>query len=145
MTAPLPYPYIVVRCDLAIDGVDAHAVRQVSRDVWFEHPAGRALVEKELRFTAAQHIVEKLTPPVYEVNPDTLRAEESTISRAEALRLAEAHGKALLTIADRLRAAGENYAVTDAYRAVETVHALVEKLAGDEGRLPVRPGNMTTT
>lgn len=139
MTNPLPY--IVVRCDLAIDGVDAHAVRHVSRDVWFEHPDVRALVEKELRFTAAQHIVEKLAPPVYEVNPDTLRAEESTISRAEALRLAEGHGKALRAVADRLHAAGENYAVTDANRAVDAVRALVEKLAGDEGRLPVRPGD----
>ncbi|WP_060905338.1 hypothetical protein [Streptomyces scabiei] len=146
MSGTLPFSdpaYVTVRCDLTLDDVQATAVRMVHREIWSDHSGARAHVERELQLGVAQKIVEKLAPSVFEVRADTLCAEEH-ISRAEALRLAQAYTKAIADLSARLEAAGENYAVMDACRAADAGRALVEKLAGYEGRLPVRPGEGTS-
>lgn len=130
---------VAVRCELTIDGVQATAARLVHRDIWAGTPGMREAVERELRRDVAEQIVTKLAPAVVEVRTGSL-VPEGSISRAEALRLAQAHTKSLADLADRLEAAGENYAVMDARRAVEAGRLLVAKLEGDTGRLPVRPG-----
>ncbi|MGW1497565.1 hypothetical protein ACWCQW_03055 [Streptomyces mirabilis] len=135
---------VIARCTLTLDGVQASAARQVHSDIWHD-PGARGHVEREMRLAVAQTIVEKIAPPVFEVDPGSLRRAEESISRAEALRLAKAHTNALVQLASRLEAAGENYAVVDALRAVEAGRMLVAKLESDEGRLPVRPGEEPTT
>jgi len=141
MTEPWTHPsYVAIfRCDLTIDGVQASAFQQVDRILMQERPDFRAHVERELRCKVVEEIVEKLTPPVFEVQAGSLTRDEARVSRDEALRLAQVHAKALAELAPRLEEAGENYALTDAWQARDSVQALVDKLAGDDGRLPTDP------
>lgn len=142
MSEDWPYhpAYITLRCDLVVNGVQVSIVQPASREVWESNPHLRTRIEADLRRALGMQIAEKLAPPVFEVRQDTLARDEARIDRTEALRLAEAHSKALADLCSRLEAAGENYAVMDARQAADAARALVAKLEGDEGRLPVRPG-----
>lgn len=126
------------RCGLTVDGVPVSAYQQVDRFLLANHPEVRAQVEHDLRFAVAREIVEKVAPAVEEVDAGGMEAE-ARLSRDEALRLAQGHVKALADLASRLKEAGENYALMDAWQARDAAQALVEKLDGDDGRLPTDP------
>ena len=126
------------RCSLDVDGERVTVYKQVDRILLTGRPELRDRVERELRFDLAREIVEKLAPEVEEVSADG-RSSEGRVSRDEALRLARAQAKALVRLAERLEEAGENYALRDAWQARDAALALVEKLEGDEGRLPTDP------
>jgi hypothetical protein len=126
------------RCSLDVDGERVSVYRQVDRMLLVGNPQVRDRVEHDLRFAVAREIVEKLAPEVEEVSPDGA-TPEGRVSRDEAVRLAKAQAKALARLAERLEEAGENYALRDAWQARDAAQALVEKLAGDDGRLPTDP------
>ncbi|MFJ8798483.1 hypothetical protein [Streptomyces sp. NPDC102487] len=119
--------------------MEGSVARQVPRHLWETKPGIRAVVEQQVRSDVVASIVERLAPPVYEVREDQAATKE-TVSRAEALRLAQSYTKSLTDLASRLEAAGENYALADARRLVEAGKALVATLEGNAGRLPQRPG-----
>lgn len=126
------------RCGLVVDGVPVSAYQQVDRVLLASHPEVRDRVEHDLRFAVAREIVEKVAPAVEEVGPGGVESSRRA-SRDEALRLARAHTEALTKLASQLEEAGENYALMDASRARDAAQALVDKLAGDDGRLPTDP------
>lgn len=139
MTEPwTPIPTATFRCGLVVDGVPVSAYRQVDRMLLANHPEVREHVERDLRLAVAREIVEKVAPAVEEVGPNDLESSKR-ISRDEALRLARGHTEALSKLASHLEEAGENYALTDAWQARNAAQALVDKLAGDDGRLPTDP------
>jgi hypothetical protein len=139
MTQPWTDPNTATfRCAVTIDGVQANAFMQVDRMFMQERPDFREHVERRLRLQVAQEIVDKLAPEVVEVHPRSLAPDER-VGRDEALRLAQVHAKALNELASRLEAAGENYALPDAWQARDAARALVDTLAGDDGRLPTDP------
>lgn len=137
---PRPDPTMAAtfRCSLDINGERVTVYKQVDRVLLAAHPQVRDRVEHELRSDLARGIVEKLAPEVEEVSADG-RTPEGRVSRDEALRLAKAQVKALTRLAERLEEAGENYALRDAWQARDAALALVEKLEGDDGRLPTDP------
>lgn len=126
------------RCSVDVGGEEVSAYRQVDRMLLAQHPELRDRVEHELRFAVAREAVERLVPPVEEVDSD-LWESRGRVSRDEALRLARMQAEALAKLAERLEEAGENYALPDAWQARDSARALVEKLAGDDGRLPTDP------
>ena len=134
-----PMSITTLCCELVLDGVKSSVFRQADRTLLTEHPNFRTHIEREMRSAVARDLVEKLAPPVVEVRTGSLESEER-ISREEALRLAQAYTKALAELSLRLEKAGENYALMDALGAVDAGRAMVAKLEGPEGRLPVRPG-----
>jgi D-alanyl-D-alanine dipeptidase len=129
---------ITFRCGLVVDGVPVSAYRQVDPTLLAEHPEVRDRVEQELRFAVAREIVDKVAPEVTQARPDGLEYEQR-LTRDEVLRLARAHAQALAKLATQLEEAGENYALTDAWRARDAAQELVDRLAGDDGRLPTDP------
>lgn len=126
------------RCSLDVDGERVSVYQQVDRMLLAGHPQVRDRIEHQLRFDLGRAIAEKLVPEVEEVSPDGL-TPEGRVTRDEALRLAKVQAKALSRLAERLEEAGENYALPDAWQARDAAQALVEKLAGDDGRLPTDP------
>ena len=126
------------RCSLDVGGERISVYQQVDRMLLTGHPQVRDRIEHQLRFDLGRELVEKLVPEVEEVSPDGL-TPEGRVTRDEALRLAKVQAKALARLAERLEEAGENYALPDAWQARDAAQALVEKLAGDDGRLPTDP------
>ncbi|MFI5992544.1 hypothetical protein ACIBAC_11910 [Streptomyces sp. NPDC051362] len=126
------------RCSLDVGGERITVYRQVDRMLLTGRPEIRDWVQRDARSALAREIVDKLAPEVVEVSPDG-PTPERRLDRAEALRLAKAQVKALAGLASRLEEAGENYALQDAWQARDTAQALVDKLEGDDGRLPTDP------
>lgn len=127
---------VTFRCELDVGGERITAYRRVDRMLLAGHPQVRERVEYDLRSEVARKIVDQLAPEVEEVG---LPVPEGRISRDEALRLAKQQAAALAKLVSRLDEAGENYALPDAGRARDAAQALVEKLEGDDGRLPTDP------
>ncbi|MGQ4343631.1 hypothetical protein [Streptomyces sp. SAS_275] len=140
MTEPWTHPTntATFRCSLDVGGEQVTVFRQVDRMLLVTHPDVRQVVERDARAALGREIVDKLAPEVEEVSPDG-PTPEMRLDRAEGLRLAKAQVKALAGLASRLEEAGENYALQDAWQARDAAQALVDKLEGDDGRLPTDP------